>query len=277
MNKDSLQTSSSGQTVPQALSTDHPHYDTIFSRANQIQHQKEAEQQILAATEALLDVGFRPTDDPANHRSVVADVKRHLKLFQPSDYDALIEERNINGKCGYVLCAQPPSSEDTSARFRIVNRRGKSEGAFKVVPREELERWCSDRCARRGAYVRVQLSEEPAWMRAEAADVEITLSEEVEARRRDEADVGDLARAIQRLDVQVASDGIAKALAALAVERGYPAKSGTGPGVNEIFVHGRIIETASEPLDPHLGSSYSSIEGHKPRRSEEDTESSAPR
>lgn len=114
-------------------------------------------------------------------------------------------------------------------------------------------------------------------MRAEGADVEITLSEEVEARRRDDADVGDLARAIQRLDVQVASDGIAKALAALAVERGYPAKSGTAPGVNEVFVHGRIIETASEPLDPHLGSHYSSIEGYKPQSSEKNIGSSAPR
>lgn len=274
MIKDSLQTSPSRPPVPQILSPDHSHYDTILSRANQIQRQKEAEQDILAATEALLDVGFNATDH-ANHRAIVADVKRRLNLFQQNDYDSLIEERNINGKCGYVFCAQRPRSEDTSARFRILTGTGKGGNAFKVVPRKNLEQWCSERCARRGLYVRVQLSEEPAWMRAEGSVGEITLLEEVEVKRKDEADVGHLAEAIRGLDIQVASDGIAKALSALAVERGNRSRSGTALNVNGVVVRENIIETAAQPPDRHLGSDYGSIEGYKPHGLERPTEPSA--
>ena len=272
MINESLSASSTGQSIPQILSPDHPHYDTILSRATQIQRQKETELQILAATEALLDVGFQSADLAA-HGSVVADVKRHLQFFQPSDYDSLIEERNINGKCGYVFCAQPPRSEETEARFRILTGTGKSEKAFKVVPRRKLEQWCSERCARKGLYVRVQLSEEPAWMRSEGVDVGITLLEEAEARRKDEADVGVLAEAIRGLDIQVASDGMAKALAALAVERGTPSRSDAAPGVRRVVIHENTVRSAAKAPAIFLDSAYSSIEGYKPRSSESATAS----
>lgn len=273
MIKDTLHSPPRGQTLPQALSPDHPHYETILSRAHQIQRQKDTEQQILRATEALLDVDF-PSLDLTQHHSIIADVKRHLNLFQPSDYDSLIEERNIAGKCGYVFCAHPHRSEGTDAPFRILTAAGKSEGAFKVVPRRTLEQWCSERCARKALYVRVQLGEEPAWMRGDGADGEITLLEEVEARRKDEADVGVLADAIRGLDVRVASDGMAKALAALAVERGSSARSGTAPGVDEVVVRENVVGGVVRPPDIRL-EDYSSIEGYKPRGSERASESSA--
>ena len=274
MIKDSQHLPSSERTVPEALSPDHPHYDTILSRANQIQRQKEAEQQILAATEALLDVGFK-TLDLTHHRSVIADVKGQLQLFQPSDYDTLIEERNINRKCGYVFCAQRPRSENTDARFRIVTGSGKSECAFKVVPRQELERWCSERCGSKSSYVRLQLSEEPAWMRSQGAKVEISLLEEAEAKRKDEADVGVLAEAIRSLDIKVASDGMAKALAALELERGKPSRSGTAPGVNGIVVHEHLVGDKGVSPDLPSDSDYNLIEGYKPHSSEGATGPSA--
>jgi hypothetical protein len=34
-----------------------------------------------------------------------------------------------------------------------------------IVPREKLEMWCSDECAERALYIRVQLAEEPVWER----------------------------------------------------------------------------------------------------------------
>lgn len=112
-------------------------------------------------------------------------------------------------------------------------------------------------------------------MRAEGADGEITLLEEVEAKRKDEADVSHLAEAIRGLDIQVASDGIAKALAALAVERGNRSRSGTALNVNGVVVRENIIETAAQPSDRLFGSDYGSIEGYKPHSSEGPTRPSA--
>ena len=34
-----------------------------------------------------------------------------------------------------------------------------------IVPKEKLEMWCSDECAERAMYIRVQLAEEPVWER----------------------------------------------------------------------------------------------------------------
>lgn len=70
--------------------------------------------------------------------------------FQPSDYDALIEERHVNGRCGYTLCANTPRKAVTKAPWM------KSKG---------VENWCSDDCAKKALYVKAQLSETPAWER----------------------------------------------------------------------------------------------------------------
>ncbi len=40
----------------------------------------------------------------------------------------------------------------------------------KVVPREKLEMWCSDQCAERALYLRVQLAEEPVLWERRAVD-----------------------------------------------------------------------------------------------------------
>ena len=55
------------------------------------------------------------------------------------------------------------------------------EGAkdFKVIEKGELEKWCSQACAKRALYVRVQLSESPAWERnAEEYGAKIDLLDE---------------------------------------------------------------------------------------------------
>jgi hypothetical protein len=48
-------TASFAHSPSPALSPEHPDYDKILHRANQIQRQKEVELQVLAATEILLD------------------------------------------------------------------------------------------------------------------------------------------------------------------------------------------------------------------------------
>jgi hypothetical protein len=69
--------------------------------------------------------------------------------FQPSDYDALIEERYVNGRCGFTLCANAPRPQGPKAPWL----------------KNKVENWCSDDCAKKALYVKAQLSETPAWER----------------------------------------------------------------------------------------------------------------
>ena len=111
--------------------------------------------------ETLLELPTSSTVSPS--KPSCADrktVEEALKPFQPSDYDSLIEERNINHRCGYVLCPGENRKQNTPSRYRIVTGRD-----FRVIESKELERWCSDECGRMALYLRVQLSEEPAWTR----------------------------------------------------------------------------------------------------------------
>ncbi|RYP68312.1 hypothetical protein DL769_005536 [Monosporascus sp. CRB-8-3] len=107
--------------------------------------------------------------------------KSHVRLFQPSDYDALIEERNALGSCGYGLCGRPRTRLGPGAgEYKLLNW-GRRD--FAIVPRAEAERWCSRRCARRAMYVKVQLSETAAWERAGIETIRIELLEEQETEQ----------------------------------------------------------------------------------------------
>ncbi|EMR69749.1 putative duf408 domain-containing protein [Eutypa lata UCREL1] len=118
--------------------------------------------------------------------------KTHIRLFQPSDYDALIEERNALGSCGYCLCPRPrkrfgPASGvgGGGGEYKILNW-GRAD--FAIAPRAEVERWCSRGrawCARAAMYVKVQLSETAAWERAGIESIRIELLEEVEDKKED--------------------------------------------------------------------------------------------
>lgn len=58
---------------------------------------------------------------------------------------------------------------------------------MKVVPKEQIEKWCSDECAERAMYIRVQLVEQPAWERGAVGRgqaEQILLLEEGRARRQ---------------------------------------------------------------------------------------------
>ncbi|KAH6632613.1 Rtr1/RPAP2 family-domain-containing protein [Chaetomium tenue] len=99
----------------------------------------------------------RSSTHPASAPSA-ADADTFLTLltdFQPSEYMDLIEERNCLGKCGYTLCGRPRRALEGS--FRIA--RG-------IARTEDLNKWCSDACARRGLYLKVQL-ENPSYVRDE--------------------------------------------------------------------------------------------------------------
>jgi hypothetical protein len=159
-------TASFAHSPSPALSPEHPDYDKILHRAIRSSDRRRSSYRFSPLGNTL-DAGFESAD-PIGFRHAAAGLKGHMKSFQPSDYDSLIEERNINGKCGYVLCPRPPRSENTEAKLRIIRGKGRGEDAFRVVLRQTLEQWCP-KSVRREDFIRVQLSEEPAWMRAEGA------------------------------------------------------------------------------------------------------------
>lgn len=167
------------------------HLAIALHHAHRIQAQKDAEALILDRILELISFPSSPSADPAcPSASDVAAFKSAIVPFQPSDYDNLILERNIEGLCGYVLCPREHRKEDPKAKYRILwgakgsgpNGRGRE---MKVVPREKLEMWCSEECAERAMYVRVQLTEDPVWERRadDTRGKDILLLEEVRAKK----------------------------------------------------------------------------------------------
>ncbi|KAK1999065.1 Rtr1/RPAP2 family protein [Colletotrichum falcatum] len=162
--------------------------EIALQHARIIQQRKDLEIEIL---ESLALLSEYPTERGSRLYSAanpsprdVADFKANVRLFQPSDYDDLIEERNVNGLCGYTLCAQPKPAASKGGEWRLVNF-GKSN--FDIVNRKESEKWCSKDCQRRALYVKVQLNETAAWERAGIPDIEIELLGEDSSARVDPA------------------------------------------------------------------------------------------
>jgi hypothetical protein len=144
-----------------------------IQQAHIIQQQKDVQAQILEAIESLLELPHSSNADP--NRPAKADVDEFIRLisiFQPSDFDALVEERFCAGKCGYVLCPRNITRDGGKSGFRIVKTKGASSC---VVPRASLQQWCSENCTKRALYVKVQLNEEPAWTRRALNQPELSL------------------------------------------------------------------------------------------------------
>lgn len=193
--------------------------ETARFHADLIQQRRDVESQILFATETLLD--FPPSPDSNSAQPAQEDIniaKTFLKCFQPSDYDALIEERNIDKKCGYIFCPNANRKQDTDARCRILQSKDEGKKTLKFVDRHLLERWCSDECAKRALFVRVQLSDEPAWTRAGDFGEDIAILDDADspAKGLDSA----LAEKMQKLSATSKADDMAAALDQLAIERG---------------------------------------------------------
>ncbi|EME38373.1 hypothetical protein DOTSEDRAFT_75796 [Dothistroma septosporum NZE10] len=113
-----------------------------------IQHQKDVEAAILDAITTLIDLPAASTFTREEGETYV----RLLKPFQPSDFDSLIEERRIDERCGYGLCANRPRSQTMGNNAAWKLKKGMSD-------------YCSDACAKKGLFLKAQLSEVPAWDR----------------------------------------------------------------------------------------------------------------
>lgn len=129
--------------------------------AYRIQNQKEVETAILDSITLLIDY---PAAEKFTSKEAVKFIQL-VKPFQPSDYDSLIEERRIDGKCAYALCANPPRSQTLGKSAEWKLKKGMGD-------------WCSNSCAKKGLYVKAQLSEVPAWERSREQQPELLLHED---------------------------------------------------------------------------------------------------
>ncbi|PVH83509.1 hypothetical protein DL98DRAFT_486287 [Cadophora sp. DSE1049] len=216
--------------------------------AQLIQQRKDIELEILLSTETLIDY---PLSQPPHYTasspspSDASTFKNLLTPFTTSDYDALIEERNINEHCGYTLCPNERLRERGGGTYRLLGMNGKAKD-FRVVRKEELEKWCSEGCARRALYVKVQLSETPAWERgASAVGSRIDLLDEPMS-------VGDtVMEGIESLDLDgEGSERRGREERDLALERGDRGMGAKG-GLVDVKVLERDVERKVEP--PSLG------------------------
>ena len=238
--------------------------------ANLIQQRKDVEAHITDSIVELTELprartpsgGVYPASDP--QPPDVADFTRLIRLFQPSDYDDLIAERNACGRCGYALCPLPRRTYSGAGTFKLVNV-GRDD--FDIVRREELERWCSRACARRALYVKVQLSETAAWERAGVPDLTIDLLDEGDqggrgkraegaARDADPVD-GQLARHVGRLKLE--EHKASRDAAVLALERG-DAKRLAGREPVEVNVREKTAIMA--PEEPRISGATGGADDH---------------
>lgn len=248
---------------PTALSRDARNREIALHHALLIQQQKEVEARVLKAIEALVEFPDAADADPASPSLADAiKFKEWITEFQPSDYDSLIEERHAANKCGYALCPRPPRRQDTRARFRLLRGSGKGQ-ELRVVATEKLVDWCSAKCAQRAMYVKVQLDEEPAWLRrgSEAAPIKL---------------MTDQPRSVEGSAISHQPDN--QALSQLARERGESTTPAKSSGLISSNVVERIaVAAATPPVKDagHANTSHFAVEGFEPgsgtyNRSEED-------
>jgi hypothetical protein len=140
---------------------DRRNLNIALHHAYKIQNRKEVEAHILDSITALLEF-------PATDCFTPTEALNFLQLvrnFQPSDFDDLVEERRIDGKCGYALCRQPPRCETMGRSSEWKLKKGMGD-------------WCSDHCAKKGLFIKTQLSEVPAWDREREQQPDVQLHED---------------------------------------------------------------------------------------------------
>lgn len=238
---------------------------TAYRHAQSFEEKKAIRNRVADLVVELFDIPADANADPAcPQQSDAILFKQGLSLFQPSDFDDLVRERNIDDRCGYGLCPRP--NVKVHGGQTVWN--GKAGKNFSLVPREELEKWCSKECGNRATFVRAQLSTEPAWNR-ETSNVDVRLLDDVqrarEKRNQEATETQNLTGSLQSMSLDsgrsLTKDELADRLQELALERGELKIKDTG---DQVSLLERSNTAAPEP--PILGMDEDMIEGHRPRK-----------
>ncbi|KAL2131118.1 hypothetical protein VTI74DRAFT_5529 [Chaetomium olivicolor] len=209
------------------------------------------------------------------HPADVSQFLTSLRDFQPSEYLDLIEERTILGKCGYTLCPRPHRTH--TGPYKI-SRSG-------IAKTSDVNKWCSDACAARALYLKVQL-DNPSYERGEGGKmvVKLELREEPghsnkkgegegqgggnekgkNVTRGTEEDRAQLAKDMAKLEIDSSRKKLAQVdVSALAAERG-DATRGVFAGESKVEVtvkENAAVEPAKPPSQEH--DSHLMMEGYK--------------
>ncbi|KAG9230771.1 Rtr1/RPAP2 family-domain-containing protein [Amylocarpus encephaloides] len=251
-------------TNPTTASTSKADRDrqTALYHADLIQARKDTELEILSATEELLEYPLAKSPFNASNPSPddAKTFKSLLTPFQPRDYDELIVERNCADLCGYAMCPNPRQRESGGGIYRVMGTSGKAKD-FKILAKEELEKWCSEACAKRALYIRVQLSESPSWERG-ATEYLVRL---------DLLDEPKSVEALEKLDLSAEeSQNSQQNKANLALERGDQTISVRSRLV-DVKIEEKVIQRKAEApsleedgLGGKLSTMHLALEGHVP-------------
>jgi len=230
--------------------------------ANLLQTRKDIVSDVLTSLEILIDFPTHPTDPSQPSLDDFEQFEQLIRPFEISDYDALIEERNAAGRCGYVFCPRPRKQDDKRRQkySRLVRRREKGK-ELRVLSGNRLEMWCGSICAKSAMYIKVQLNEMSAWERAASVGNRIELLEENDSNTE-----AALRRKMQGLALVTGDEmQLNEALADLALERGETKNSGKAALVMSALVVENTRASIAKPPDPGHDSSHLEIEGYAPQ------------
>ena len=247
---------------------DSRHRSTALKHALALEEKKKLKARIL---DLVLEAYDLPTQAPSTpDKATSSDVrlfKTCLSLFQPSDFDDLVRERNIDDRCGYALCSNPNEKVQGGGN-NVWNRKGGKE--FQIVDRSELEKWCSQQCAERAGFVRAQLSTEPAWLRdsqnngiklLDDMHQTVDLVEALQVSVIWNCDMNTVLITFQELAITgSANEDLNAKLKALSLERG----ESTVPKTDIIEILEKEPDAGLPPAPASADSG--AIEGHKPRQ-----------
>lgn len=217
------------------------HFDIAIKHALLIDHQRKTQDQVLNHIELLLD--FPRSSEPTSQDAT--QFLQLVEIFQPSNFDELVEERRIDSRCGYPLCANEPRGLHLKPSETWKLKKGAGD-------------WCSNDCMRKGFYIKAQLGEVPAWERVPGQQAPVVLHED--DRHLTPAPVAGSDEAqIRHVKQRVAERS------ELAMERGEQAASLRPDQVMTDFI---VEKTASKP--PQTASkvqfaSATAIEGYEPK------------
>ncbi|KAH9887147.1 Rtr1/RPAP2 family-domain-containing protein [Xylariomycetidae sp. FL2044] len=234
--------------------------EVAIQHARIIHSRREVEDQI---SDSMIELAKFPlVRDPPHNASAPAPsdaeaFRQLVRLYQPSDYDDLIEERNANKLCGYALCPNRPTKLPPGGTFKLMNY---GTADFNIVPRKEIEKWCGRKCAKRAMYVKVQLNETAAWERAGISSIQIDLFEEHEKELDEEARV---AKDLENLKIE-AEKKSARDARDLALERGDTKETESSKRSVDVTIREKKVKMAvAEPTLADNADSHLALDGYR--------------
>ena len=87
------------------------------------------------------------------------------QLLQAEHYKAIVEERSLDGLCGYPPCNKPTQALPAHKRWSV------NYSSREVVSTEEIRKYCGPECRRESYKFCTSLQPDPAYLRPESAVV----------------------------------------------------------------------------------------------------------